>query len=184
MVKLQDVFRKTIRFLEKYKVEYLIIGGVAAAVIGEPRTTGDLDISLSIKKSKIKDFLKSVAKEGFRFEINEVNKRLKETGTFQIRFGDTHIDFIIVSTKFEQSALKRKQRLPFLNLKANFPTPEDLILLKIVPARPLDIKDADNVAIRHKGKLDENYLISWAQKLSDEAEDMRIFQEVKRLLSI
>jgi len=184
MLKLQDVFRKVIEFLEKYKFEYLIIGGVAASVLGEPRATGDIDISLSIRKNKIKDFLKYAEKEGFRFNSKEVDKRVKETGTFKIWYDDVHIDFIIVSTGFEKSAFKRKQKLSFLGLQANFPSPEDLILLKIIPGRPLDIRDAENIAIRHKNELDEEYLLSWAEKLSDEAEDMRIYNEIKRLLKL
>ncbi|MEW6007330.1 MAG: hypothetical protein AB1595_04145 [bacterium] len=44
--------------------------------------------------------------------------------------------------------------------------------------------DMENIAIRHKGRLDEKYLISWAQTLSDEAEDMRIYNEIKRLLEL
>ena len=179
---LEKVFRKTVKMLEKHDFQYLIIGGIAAGAIGEPRATGDIDINIHIKKNLLKKFLGYAQTAGFTFDKNELSSRVKETGTFQIWCGDFHVDFLISSTKFEESALKRKQRIRIFGVEANFPTAEDLILFKVVPARYIDLADAENIAIRHKGKLDEKYLLDWAKKLSDEAEDMRIFQEVKKLL--
>lgn len=92
------------------------------------------------------------------------------------------IDFLIASTKFEESALRRKKQLKLYDIYADFPTPEDLIFFKIIPARNIDLADIENIAIRHKGKLDKKYLLNWAMKLSDEAEDMRIYEDLKKLL--
>jgi hypothetical protein len=181
-VKLEDLFRKTVQFLERYKFPYLIIGGIAAGVLGEPRTTGDIDIDINIKKNSIKDFLNLVKKAGFIFNRAEVMKSVKETGTFKLWLGDFHIDFIIASTKFEANAFLRKQKIKLFRTEANFPSNEDMILLKIIPDRPIDKFDAENITKRHKGKLDEKYLLEWAMKLSEEAEDLRVYNEVKKLL--
>ncbi|MBI4412577.1 MAG: hypothetical protein HY541_08850 [Deltaproteobacteria bacterium] len=35
---------KTIRFLEKEKVPYFVLGGLAVGVLGEPRFTLDIDL--------------------------------------------------------------------------------------------------------------------------------------------
>jgi len=59
-----------------------------------------------------------------------------------------------------------------------------LILLKIVPGRLKDLADVENIAKRNAGKLDEKYILDWAMKLSDEAEDLRIYRRVKRLLKL
>lgn len=182
VIKLQTGFKKAIQFLEKYKFEYLIIGGIAVGVIGEPRATGDLDVDLLLSKDKINDFLNCAKKEGFKFNINKVTKNVIETGTFNLQYRGVRIDFILLSTEFEKSAFKRKQRLKFLGSYANFPAPEDLILLKVIPGRPLDIFDAERIVIRYRDKLNEKYLLDWAMKLSDEAENMRIYNKVKRLL--
>ncbi len=181
-MKIEEVFVKVVNFLEKYKYPYLIIGGFAAGVLGEPRATGDIDIDIKIKKILIKDFLKRAQNEGFTFDKKEVSQRVKETGTFKLWCGRFHIDFLIFSTNFEETALKRCKRIRLFGIEANFPTPEDMILLKIIPARPIDKIDAENIAIRHKGKLDKKYLLYWAMKLSDEAQDMRIYEDIKKLL--
>ena len=181
-MKLEDVFRKTVHFLEQYEFPYLIIGGIAAGVLGEPRTTGDIDIDINIKKNSVRDFLKLVEKAGFTFNRNEVIKSVKATGTFKLWLGDFHVDFIMASTKFEENAFKRKQKIKLFGIEANFPSNEDLIILKIIPGRAIDKFDAENITKRHKGKVDKKYLLEWAMKLSEEVEDLRVYNEVKKLL--
>lgn len=184
MKSLPEVFKKTIFFLDKQGFDYLVIGGIASSVLGYPRMTADVDICIFIKKALIKNFLQQAKREGFTFNEKETVKRVKETGTFQIILNEFHVDFLILSTDFEKSALSRKQRLNIYGIDAPLPTPEDLILFKIIPARHIDLADAENIAKRYSGKLDKNYLKKWAMQLSDEAEEMRIYNEVKRLLML
>lgn len=178
---LEDVYKKIVTFLNKEKYEYLIIGGIAAGTLGEPRVTADVDIDISLKKEKIGDFLKKARKEGFKIKKNTII-RAKKFGTFQINYGDFHIDFIIASIDLEREAFRRKKIIKLYNIKAFFPSPEDLILLKIISGRTQDLLDAEKVIIRQKGKLDINYLKKWAQRLSDEAEDIRIYHQLNKLL--
>lgn len=179
---LEDVYKKAVDFLNKGKYEYIIIGGIATGTLGEPRVTGDVDIDILLDRNNISDFLEKAKKAGFRFDRKKCFERAKKTGVFQINYGEFHIDFIIASIDLEKEAFKRKKIIKLHNIKAFFPTPEDLILLKIIPARTQDLLDAEKVVIRHKGKLDVDYLVTWAEKLSDEAQDMRIYNTLKGLL--
>jgi len=181
-MKLEKVYRKIVSLLNKERFNYLVIGGIAAGVMGEPRVTGDIDFCIFIKKEEAKNFLKKVKKGGFKFEQEEVTKRVKETGTFKIWYEDFHVDFIIASTEFEEKALERKQKIIFQNIPAFFPSVEDLIISKIIPGRPQDIIDAEKIVMRNFNRLDVKYLQSWAQKLSDEAENLRIWNELERML--
>ena len=181
---LAALFKKVISFLEKEGMDYLVIGGIASAALGYPRFTQDVDICILINRSRIKGFLEELKKEEFSFDEKEVIKRIKETGTFQILWGELHTDFLILSTDFEKAALSRKQRITIYGIEASLPTPEDLILFKVVPGRHIDLADIENIAKRYSGKLDRKYLETWAQKLSDEAEDLRIYNEIKRLLKL
>jgi hypothetical protein len=181
---LPQTFREVVSLLQKEKYNYLVIGGIASGILGNPRMTQDVDISLCIKSSEVKDFLKKTKGYGFDVEEKEMLQRARETGTFKILKSGFHIDFIIPSTKFEREALKRKQRLKVYGIDAWFPTPEDLILFKIVPARHIDMADIEGIIARYPEGLDKNYLMNWAQRLSDEAQDMRIYNTLKKLLKI
>lgn len=181
-VLLEQVYKKVVTFLNKGNHKYLIIGGIAAGVLGEPRVTGDVDVDIMVDPKHIPDFLDKAEKAGFKVSPKKCLTRARQTGTFQINYGDFHIDFIIASTDLENQAFKRRKIIRLYGIKAFFPTPEDLILLKIIPGRKQDLLDAERVTLRHKGKLDVRYLKSWAQKLSDQAEDMRIWHELNSLL--
>ena len=130
MESLPEVFRKITAFLNKEQYDYLLIGGIAVGALGDPRMTQDIDFCLFVSKAQIKNLLKKAKDEGFGFQEKEVSSRIRETGTFQIRCGSYHIDFLIASTDFEKTALRRRQRLKVYGTEAYFPTAEDMILFK------------------------------------------------------
>ncbi|MDI6840287.1 MAG: hypothetical protein QMD71_05515 [bacterium] len=119
----------------------MIIGGIAAGTLGEPRVTGDVDIDILLDRDDISNFLYGLKEAGFKFNNRKCITEAKN-GAFQVFLGQFHVDFVIAST------------------------------------------DLEKVAIRHSDKLDKNYLIRWAEKLSDEAHNLRIYNEVKRLLTL
>jgi hypothetical protein len=182
MILLEDVYKKVVAFLNSEKYKYLIIGGIAAGTLGEPRITADVDIDIIINKENIPDFLDKAKKTGFKVVKKKCLASAEQTGVFQIYLEDFHVDFIIASIDLEAVAFERAKAIKLYGVKAFFPTPEDLILMKIIPGREKDLLDAKGVVIRNEGKLDIRYLKSWAMKLSDEAEDMRIWQTLDKLL--
>jgi hypothetical protein len=182
MILLEDVYKKIVTFLNRGKYKYIIIGGIAAGTIGEARVTGDVDVDIIISKENIPAFLDKAEKTGFKFQKKRCLESAEQTGVFQINYEDFHIDFVIASTNVEISAFKRAEIRKLYGIKAFFPTPEDMILLKIIPGRDKDLLDAKNIALRHKGKLDTRYLKNWATKLCDEAQDMRIWNILNGLL--
>ena len=182
MILLEDVYKKVVTFLNRGKYKYIIIGGIAAGTIGESRATGDVDVDIIISRENIPAFLDKAEKARFKVLKKKCIKSAEQTGVFQINYEDFHIDFIIASTNVETSAFERAQVRKLYGIKAFFPTPEDMILLKIIPGRDKDLLDAKNIILRHKGKLDIRYLKKWATKLCDEAENMRIWITLNELL--
>ena len=181
-ISLEYIYKKVIGFLKQNKYEYIVIGGIAAGILGEPRFTADVDIDILLNKGQIGEFLNKARKAGFKFDAKTCKKRIKESGTLQVNCGDFHIDFIIASTAFEKEAFERKQELSLYGIKAFFPTSEDLILLKVIPGRFQDLSDIEKIIMRQKEKLDLKYLKNWAEQLSDEAQDARIINEVQKFL--
>lgn len=179
---LTDAYKKIVNFLNSNGYSYFIIGGIAAGILGEPRFTADVDVDIVIDKKDVPGFLGKTTKAGFKVPVKKCLKSAEQVGVFQISFGDYHIDFIIASTDLEEQAYKRRKSIQLHGVKAFFPSPEDLILMKLIPGRDKDLLDAKGVIIRHKGKLDTQYLKTWAMTLCDEAQDMRIWQALNNLL--
>jgi len=179
---LDEFCSAVIDFFERENVSYLVIGGLAVSVIGEPRMTQDIDLIVAIKKQDVPTFLEDALRNGFELDIEKELQRTELTGTFRLRRELYHADIIIASISLEESAFARSQKIKLLDRMVPFPSPEDLILLKIIVGRDKDILDAKSIIIRHRNKLDKIYLELWAQKLSDEAEDMKIWNRLMTLL--
>lgn len=69
---LEDVFKKVVSFLNKEKLEYIIIGGVAAGILGEPRLTGDIDVDILLDRNQLAKFLDHLKQAGFKVEKKNV----------------------------------------------------------------------------------------------------------------
>lgn len=178
----RQLYLHVISLLEQLQQQYLVVGGVATGVLGEPRLTHDVDVIVGIKPKALGRLLKKAKEEGFYFDISRAREEARERGTFRMQFLNSWADFIIASTDLEQAAFRRAGRTSVLGVEANFPSPEDFILFKLIPGRPKDLLDAESVILRHRDLLDRGYLEGWARRISDEMEDLRVFNTLRKLL--
>ena len=178
---LDALLRKIVDVLDRWKIPHLLVGGLAAGIVGEPRITLDVDLIVAIPLSERTTFAKRARAAGFAI-AKESEEEAGVTGALRLRWRSLHTDVIFASTEFERSAFGRKRRVRVAGRNVYVPSPEDLILLKLVPGRKKDLFDVESVLLRHRGKLDRTYLERWAQRLSDEMEDTRIWETLQRLL--
>ncbi len=181
---LSECILKTLRLLQKEKIEYFILGGIAIPFLGQPRLTRDLDVDIFLTKDKAVAFLKIAKKASFKIDEKNMKERIQTFGNFRMFYKEIPVDVILASTELEKSALKRKKRVLLYGKKTYVPSPEDFILLKIIPGRPQDLVDVESVALKYEGKLDIKYLKQWAQKISDEMENFRVWHQLQNLLKL
>jgi len=149
--------------------------------VGEPRMTQDIDLIIFIPKPALPNFLANARQKGFDLNQQQAMSDGRDWGTCSIRYKGVAIDFILASTELEESAWRRRIHRKVFGRQVNLPSLEDLILLKMIPGRPKDLLDAGNVAASAGKKLDRRYLRQWAEKLCDQAEDMRVMRQLKEL---
>lgn len=178
---LDDLLHKTIGLLDQWKIPYLLVGGLAVGVVGEARATQDVDVIIAVPLTDLATFAKRAKAAGFSV-AKESLEEAPVTGALRLAWTGLHVDVIFASTQFEQSAFSRKRRVRLAGRTIYVPTPEDLILLKLVPGRRKDLFDIESVLLRHRGKLDRQYLEQWAQRLADEMEDVRIWDTLQWVL--
>lgn len=176
------LYHQVVNLLESIRSPYLIIGGMATGVLGEPRLTHDIDAIIDADSKIISALLHKAKATGFSFNEQTVMNNRKQKGTFRLHYHKSWVDLIIASTEIERVAFSRAHRVKVLGIEASFPSPEDFILFKLIPGRPKDLLDVESVILRHQEKLDKEYLNQWAQRLSDEMEDLRIYNTLKKLL--
>lgn len=180
--KFSTVFVKTIRLLKETKTPYLLIGGLAASLLGEARITNDADFIIVINDEKLKTFLKKAKKKRFKFPEKKLWEIFSLKGIFRLFCEGLHADFIRASTELEKQAFKRKKKAKLFGKVIFIPSPEDMILFKTIPGRDIDLVDIKRILTRHWKRLDRKYLEKWAMKISDEAEDTRIYYRLKKVM--
>jgi hypothetical protein len=98
-----DAFcREAIDFLIGASTPYLVIGGLAVAVIGEPRMTGDIDVIGYLSTEQAMVLIDAAIVAGFEVAADE-RERLHATGTLRFGKGRFQLDIILASLPFARA---------------------------------------------------------------------------------
>jgi len=176
---LEAAFRKTDSLLKKSKIRHFYIGGLAVLATGEPRMTRDVDLIMFVPKANVERLVDAFVDGGFSVNRRGALADAAERGALSMRYGGVAVDVILASTDLEESAWRRRKRRRVFGRTVNMPSPEDLILLKVIPGRPRDLEDVKGIVASFGPELDRTYLRRWAQRLCDRAEDMRIMRQLR-----
>ena len=150
--------RKAFDFLQASETRYLGIGGIAVGVVGEARTTGDVDVVAFASPDDAEALIAKAANAGLDVKPEVERERLAATGTLRFRGGPFQLDIIMASLPFEEAAYGRAVKKRLFGRLVPIPTPEDLILFKVLAGRYKDILDAIGIVRRHLARLDRRYL--------------------------
>lgn len=179
----EQLVRNVYQFLEHCGTPYLIIGGLATSVLGEPRLTLDFDLLLFVQARGLSDFLDKAKAQGFQFDNKQALADAKERLCFAMRLDSLHIDCLIAATAFEAESLSRAVSVKIDNHSLYFPSPEDFILLKLIVGREKDFLDAKAVALRHKNNLGVTHMEKWAQAFKEARQDSPVWGRLQKLLN-
>jgi hypothetical protein len=150
-----DQFSAVLSALRKYRVEYVLVGGVAVILYGLERVTADLDIFVRMTPDNI-DRLKEALDDVFRDpSIQEIT--LEELSAYPvIRYGTPDGFYIDIMTRIGEAAeyedLKWEE-FEYLGTPIRIAVPETLFELKRDTVRPKDKVDAAFLSelIRRRG---------------------------------
>jgi len=175
--------RFVFQFLDDRGTRYLVIGGLAVIVVGEPRTTADADALVFATPAEAESLIRQATEAGFDLHEDIERKRLAETGTLRFRRGRFQVDLITASLPFEETAYHRASFHQLFGIRLPFPSPEDLILFKILAGRDKDILDAIGVARRHADRIDVAYLERTLLPLCELAEEVSYWNRLHNVLA-
>lgn len=167
MTPLDTTLVKLARTLSDNNIPYMVIGGMANAVWGEPRATLDIDVTIWVNEDETANVV-SILSGLFRSLIDDHISFIRETNVLPLESEDgVRVDLIFGKLPYEQEAIARAVEVAIENVPVRFCTPEDLILHKIISDRERDINDARGVTIRRMSSLDISYLEPRIRELSD-----------------
>jgi hypothetical protein len=145
--------------LTRHSIPYMIIGGQALLVYGEPRLTRDIDIVLGVD-SRCVNLLVAIAGELHLKPVpDDIKGFVRQTMVFPAVEESTgiRVDFILASTPYELNALKRVRKLKINGSSVLFASPEDVIIHKIIAGRPRDLDDVRKIIVKNSD-IDMRYI--------------------------
>ena len=172
------------RLMKKSGCKWMIIGGVAASLLGRPRFTADIDIVALIEDKDILNVLKLARRSGFKARIKDAAKFAKRNRVLllQHKKSNINIDLALGLLPFEKEAIKRSKTRKVNNITLRLPTPEDLIIFKAVAHRPQDIMDIKEIVGNNPG-LDVKYIKKITNEFALALSMPEIWTDIKSIIS-
>ena len=168
--------------LLKHSLPYMIIGGQAVLLYGEPRLTRGIDITLGVNVDHLNDFLAVVQELSLKPIPVDIESFVNQTMVLPAldeRIG-VRVDFIFSCTTYELEAIKRARKVKILEQEVCFASPEDVIIHKIFAGRPRDIEDVKTIIPKNPG-IDIQYIKNWLKEIetsSDRKDFLKTFEEI------
>jgi hypothetical protein len=145
-------------FLERENVPYMVIGGMANIIWGEPRATLDIDVTVWVPQPQLPSFVSRV-RESYTVLVEDALSFVGRTRVLPLETNSgVRIDMVFGLLPFEEDAIRRARRVPIAGTHVRFCTPEDLLLMKIISDRERDVSDARALVLRRWRELDVDYL--------------------------
>jgi Nucleotidyltransferase of unknown function (DUF6036) len=169
---LNDLIENIAEILEKFNIAYMVIGGQAVLLYGEPRLTRDIDITLGVSVDRLNDILKLSDELNLTSLAQNVEDFVKRTMVLPLKDKDSglRVDFIFSFTDYEKKAIGRAQAVKVKNRAVNFASVEDIIIHKVFSGRPRDLEDIKGILEKNKN-LDKDYIAKWLKKIDETGND-------------
>ncbi|MBI2996060.1 MAG: nucleotidyltransferase [Candidatus Melainabacteria bacterium] len=161
----QNLLKKLATEFEKSNIPYMVIGGQAVLLYGEPRFTKDIDITLGVSVEKLDSIIKIASSLELKILPDNPRKFVEELMVLPVIDGTSgiRIDLIFSFSPYEQEAIKRANKINISGTSVNFASIEDLIIHKVIAGRERDIEDISNIILKNSN-FDKNYISRWLRE--------------------
>lgn len=176
---LRQALSDLLRWLAETNVPGIIIGGVAASLLGRPRLTRDVDALVMLNAEKWEAFLTQGGEFGFVARGEDALAFARKHRVLLVRHVPSHLDadLSFAALPFEEEAIARAVRMDLGGLRLPLPTPEDLLVMKAVAHRPRDLLDAEAILEAHP-RLDRRRVRSWVKRFAEVLEAPEILADL------
>lgn len=164
----RDLLVKMAGEFERRGIPYMLIGGQAVLLYGEPRLTADVDVTVGVPPEELPSVLEAVQALGWQVLVQNPDHFVRRTLVLPCREETTgiRIDVIFAQSAYEQQALHRVRRVPMGEAQVCFASVEDVVIQKVVAGRPRDIEDARRIWLKNPN-IDEEYIRHWLHQFEE-----------------
>jgi hypothetical protein len=163
---LEDAFADLFQILNQFPFPYCLMGALALGAWGNPRTTQDLDVMISIGHTDRARLLTALESRRFAEDTQwaEHNPMIREHH-IRLHREAVPVDLMLPKDDHDQVCLTRRRQYELGSLSLWIISPEDLVTHKLKAGRAQDFLDVLSVLQRQAASLDRAYITDWAKRL-------------------
>ena len=171
-------------WLKAEEVAGVVIGGLAASLLGRPRLTRDVDVLVVVDEGRWAGFLATGAEYGFVPRQGDTLAFAQKSRVLLVRHEPTGLDADVVFgfLPFERETVAAAVWIDVGGVRVPLPRPEDLIILKAVAHRPQDMGDIAAI-LAAQPRLNLRRVRRWVQEFSEALSMPEILSDLEKLLS-
>ena len=167
-------------FLNRLKLNYAVMGGIALQFWGEPRFTHDLDVTVE-DRLELPELVR-LTTDAFGSRVPDPQTFARETRMLLVRVAEVDVDIAVALRGYEDSLFARTRSIEVeRGRRLNICSAEDLIIHKALAGRPQDLADVQSVIQRQGKKLDACYIRRWLGQFSRGLDDPVILERFRQL---
>jgi hypothetical protein len=179
----QELLERLGRELAAERIPYMVIGGQAVLLYGEPRLTRDIDITLGVGIEGLERVQSLADRLGLKAETDKALEFVRRTmvlPTLEPSSG-IQVDFIFSFTPYERQAIERARDVRFGDTVVKFAALEDVITMKVVAGRPRDLDDVRAMLLKNPN-YDSRYVSNWLTEFdrATGGDNTGAFKRIKR----
>jgi len=161
----EQILESIAQGLDRLGIPYMVIGGQAVLLYGEPRLTRDIDVTLGTDPGRLREVLDWVRGNSWRVLVEAPAEFVGRTLVLPCLDPATgiRVDLIFSFSLYEQQALKRARRVSMGNAEVCFASLEDLIIHKMLAGRARDLEDVRSILLKNR-TLDLDYVHHWLRE--------------------
>jgi len=137
-----SLLERVVAILEGASVRFAVVGAVAVASRGVPRSTFDLDLFTTDKRTLNEELWSELRTGGIPVEVRRGDFDDPLAGVTRVGQKPDQIDVVVGRSAWERAVIERAETIEVHGLMLGVPIPSDLILLKLAAGGPIDYQDA------------------------------------------
>lgn len=181
---LGSAIKGLLAWFQAERIKGMIIGGVAASLLGRPRATRDVDALVWL--ADLDDWahlVNSSKRHGFEPRIDDPVGFARRSRVLLLRHARSGIDIDVAlgALPFEEEAVMHAVDVKLGTLRIRIPRPDDLVIMKAIAHRPRDIADIEAVLEAHPN-VDRARIRSYVKEFAELLDQPELLSDLEILL--
>lgn len=167
MTELEAALLEVVTALEACNLPYVLIGGLAVAFTGEPRTTLDVDVSVWADPERLVAAVGCLCQRLSPLTSNP-QRFVEDRRVLPVSAANgVRADIVFASLPAEREVIRRAVPKRISGRSIPVASVEDLLLMKLISEREKDLADARALLRRFGRSLDRGYLLPKVRELAE-----------------